>query len=68
MTALAEHVARAQMRQIALGIRQVIRRLGAAAPGCAVVAGSGAFLARNFTRERSARYSMPSIWLASIRC
>ena len=50
VTALAEHVARAQMRQIALGIRQVIRRLGAAAPRCAVVAGSGAFLARAAAR------------------
>jgi len=50
VTAIAEHIARAQTRQIALGIRQVIRRLGAAAPRAAVVAGSGAFLARAAAR------------------
>jgi len=46
VTAIAEHVARMQTRQIAQGIRQVTRRLGAARPRLAVVAGSGAFLAR----------------------
>jgi (4-(4-[2-(gamma-L-glutamylamino)ethyl]phenoxymethyl)furan-2-yl)methanamine synthase len=46
VTAIADHVARAQTRQIALGIRQVLRRLGAERPGVAVVAGSGAFVAR----------------------
>ena len=46
VTAIANHVARAQTRQIAHGIRQVLRRLGVARPGVAVVAGSGAFIAR----------------------
>jgi probable H4MPT-linked C1 transfer pathway protein len=46
ITALAEHVARAQVRQIASGIRQVRRRLGAGGPRLAVVAGHGAVLAR----------------------
>ena len=32
ITAIAEHVARAQVRQIAAGLRQVMRRLGAACP------------------------------------
>jgi len=50
VTAMAEHIAQAQTRQIALGIRQVIRRLGAAAPRAAVAAGSGAFLARAAAR------------------
>ena len=44
--AIAEHVAQAQLRQIARGVRQVTRRLGASAPPRVVVAGSGAFLAR----------------------
>ena len=46
ITAIAEHVAQAQMRQIAGGIRQVLRRLGSAAPRFAVLAGQGAFIAR----------------------
>lgn len=46
ITAIAEHVARAQVRQIAAGIEQAMRRLRAECPGIAVVAGQGAFLAR----------------------
>jgi len=46
ITAIAEHVARAQIRQIASGIRQVMRRLAEARPTLAVLAGRGAFLAR----------------------
>jgi (4-(4-[2-(gamma-L-glutamylamino)ethyl]phenoxymethyl)furan-2-yl)methanamine synthase len=47
VTAIAGHVARTQIRQIAGGIRQVVRRLGeAAAPRTAVLAGQGVFLAR----------------------
>ena len=46
VTAIADHVALAQTRQIAHGIRQVMRRLGAACPRLAIVAGSGVFLAR----------------------
>ena len=46
ITAIAEHASRAQVRQIAAAIRQVMRRLGAAAPRVAVVAGQGTFLAR----------------------
>jgi probable H4MPT-linked C1 transfer pathway protein len=44
--AIAEHVARAQLRQVAGGIRQVMRRLGASGPRRAVLAGQGSFLAR----------------------
>jgi probable H4MPT-linked C1 transfer pathway protein len=46
ITAIAEHVVRAQTRQIASGIRQVAKRLGPACPTVAVLAGQGAFLAR----------------------
>jgi (4-(4-[2-(gamma-L-glutamylamino)ethyl]phenoxymethyl)furan-2-yl)methanamine synthase len=46
ITAIAEHVWRAQVRQIAAGVRQVLRRLGGSAPGIALLAGSGTFLAR----------------------
>ena len=46
ITAIAEHVARAQVRQIVGGIRQVIRRLRPAAISTAVLAGQGTFLAR----------------------
>ena len=46
VTAIAEHVARAQVRQIASGLRQVMRRLGARCPRMAVVAGQGAFVAK----------------------
>jgi hypothetical protein len=46
ITEIAEHVARAQVRQIASGIRQVVQRLGADCPRVAVLAGHGTFLAR----------------------
>ena len=51
ITAIAEHVARAQVRQIAGGIRQVMRRLGSPSPRLAVLAGQGAFLARAAAEE-----------------
>ena len=51
ITAIAEHVARAQVRQIAAGIRQVKRRLGRACPRVAVLAGQGAFLTRVAAEE-----------------
>lgn len=44
ITAIAEHVVRAQVRQIADGIRQVMRRLGEACPRLAMIAGHGAVL------------------------
>ena len=44
ITAIAEHVARAQVRLVVDGIRQVMRRLGPACPRAAVLAGRGAFL------------------------
>jgi hypothetical protein len=44
--AIAECVARAQVRQIAVAIRQIVRRLGPDAPRLAVLAGRGRFLAR----------------------
>jgi probable H4MPT-linked C1 transfer pathway protein len=43
---IADHVARAQVRQIVSGLRQVKRRLGQDCPRVAVVAGQGAFIAR----------------------
>ncbi len=43
---IATHVARCQVDQIAHGIRQVMRRLAARSPRHAVVAGQGAFIAR----------------------
>ena len=46
VTEIAEHIARAQVGQIAGGIRQVMRRLDARGPRVAVVAGQGAFIAR----------------------
>jgi hypothetical protein len=46
ITAIAEHAARMQVRQVAGGIRQVMRRLGQAAPRLAVLAGQGAFIGR----------------------
>ena len=46
ITAIADHIARAQTRQIRHGIREVLRRLTTARPHVAVLAGSGAFLAR----------------------
>ena len=45
ITEIAEHVARAQVQQIAGGIRQVARRLGSRSPRLAIVAGQGAFIA-----------------------
>jgi len=45
VTAIANHVAQTQTRQIAHGVRQVMRRLNPS-PRVAVVAGSGAFVAR----------------------
>lgn len=51
ITAIAEHVSRAQVRQIASGVRQVVRRLGSACPRLAVLAGQGAFLARAAAEE-----------------
>jgi hypothetical protein len=47
ITAIAAHVARAQVRQIIGGLRQVRRRLGRESPRVAVLAGQGAFLARS---------------------
>jgi probable H4MPT-linked C1 transfer pathway protein len=46
ITAIAEHAARAQVRQIAAGVRQLMQRLGPACPRVAVFAGQGTFLAR----------------------
>ena len=46
ITLIASAVARAQVRQIASGVRQVIRRLGAECPVDAIVVGSGTFLAQ----------------------
>jgi len=46
ITAIAENVAAAQVRQIAAGIGQVRRRLGPVCPRVAVLAGQGTFLAR----------------------
>ena len=45
VTEIAESVARAQVRQIVSGLRQVMRRLGSRCPARVVVAGQGAFLA-----------------------
>ena len=46
VTEIAEHTAHAQLRQVVSGLRQVRRRLGAGCPRLAVLAGQGAFLAR----------------------
>ncbi len=51
ITVIAEAVARAQVRQIADGIHQVMRRLGAGGPREAVLAGRGSFLARAAARD-----------------
>jgi hypothetical protein len=51
ITAIAEHVSRAQVRQIASAVRQVMRHLGSACPRIAVLAGQGAFLARAAAEE-----------------
>jgi probable H4MPT-linked C1 transfer pathway protein len=47
ITRIARHVARAQRARIVAAIRQVLARLGDAAPGTALAAGAGAFLARD---------------------
>jgi probable H4MPT-linked C1 transfer pathway protein len=49
--AIAEHVAYTQVQQIARGIRQVARRLGARSPRVAVIAGQGAFIAKTAARS-----------------
>lgn len=46
VTTIAEHVARAQARQIAAAVRDVSTRLGSDCPHVAILAGHGAFLAR----------------------
>jgi len=46
ITDIADHVARSQVRQIARGIQQVMRRLGSQCPRVAIVAGQGAFIAQ----------------------
>lgn len=46
IAAIAEEVARSQVKQIASGLKQVLRRLHADAPKLAILAGRGAFLAR----------------------
>ncbi len=51
ITAIAQHVADAQIRQIVNGISQVMRRLGEAAPTTAVLAGEGSFLGRTVAAE-----------------
>jgi probable H4MPT-linked C1 transfer pathway protein len=52
ITAIAEHVARAQEDQIAGGLEQVKRRLGSQCPPVAVLAGQGSFLAEPAARAR----------------
>lgn len=47
ITAIAEEVIRSQVKQIASGLKQVLRRLRASAPATAILAGQGAFLARD---------------------
>jgi probable H4MPT-linked C1 transfer pathway protein len=51
ISAIAGHVRDAQIRRIAAGIRQVRRQVGGVAPGLAVTAGSGAFLAAAAARR-----------------
>ena len=46
VTAIAEHIVRAQVKAIAMGIAQVRRRQGPAGPRLAVLAGQGTLLAR----------------------
>ena len=69
ITAIAEHVTRAQVRQIVGGIRQVMRRLRPGRPPVAVLAGQGAFLARAAADELSleTRDIAEDIGLASAR-
>jgi len=51
ITAIAESVARAQVQQIAVGIRQVLRRVGVDRPHEAILVGCGRFLARAAARR-----------------
>ena len=51
IASIAGYVARAQVRQIAAGIRQVLGRPGSGTPSTALVAGTGAFLARAAARR-----------------
>jgi hypothetical protein len=51
VSSIAAYVARAQLRQIAGGIRQVMRRLGSACPRMVVLAGQGAFLGQDAAEE-----------------
>jgi probable H4MPT-linked C1 transfer pathway protein len=53
VTEIAGGVARAQTARIAAGIRQVLRGLGPARPRLAVLAGQGAFLAREAVQTQS---------------
>jgi probable H4MPT-linked C1 transfer pathway protein len=55
ITAIATHVADAQVRQITRGIRQVMTRLGSDAPRLAIVAGQGVFIARAAAEEAGLR-------------
>ncbi len=48
---IAAHVVRVQVRQLARAVRRVRRRLGPAAPGVAVLAGSGTCLGRAAAEE-----------------
>jgi (4-(4-[2-(gamma-L-glutamylamino)ethyl]phenoxymethyl)furan-2-yl)methanamine synthase len=47
VTAIAAHAARAQVRQVAGAVEQVLRRLGGTCPALAVLAGQGAFIGRD---------------------
>jgi probable H4MPT-linked C1 transfer pathway protein len=51
VTEIADHVARSQVRQIARGIQQVMRRLETRTRRVALVSGQGAFIARAAARE-----------------
>jgi probable H4MPT-linked C1 transfer pathway protein len=51
VNSIAEHLSRMQVRHVASGIRQVMRRLGSECPRVAVLAGGGAFLARAAAEE-----------------
>ncbi len=51
VTAIAEHFSRAQVKQIASGLRQVMRRRGPSCPRTAVLAGQGTFLARRAAQQ-----------------
>jgi probable H4MPT-linked C1 transfer pathway protein len=51
ITAIAAHVAEVQVRQIANGIRQVMRRMGTTCPRVAILAGQGRGIARSAAEE-----------------